>query len=190
MLIEKETYPDPSLNWPESYYGIDDPAARKAALLQVLGNSPSAEEERRLEIFQKRFRKDRDDLFMEAWLLIKMSEQDKISFLNRKSKEKHLRSCMSQLMLTNEPDELLRKEWYDFAGKWIQTCLTSQYRKAAFGILTVNDTVLAGRIANEINTVTRDIPARFSLQSEFTVFRNIMIDVYRHTVEDSGYYFE
>ena len=188
MLIEKETEKDLPADWPQRYYAIPDPAERKEALEKRLKENPSSEDERRREIFQKRFRKS-DDLFMEAWLLIRMSEQDKISRFNRNRKERAFRSCMTQLQITEDPDDILMQEWTDFARKWISTCLSRQYRTAAFGILTVKDTILAGKIAHEINSVTRDIPSRFSLQEVFLPFRKIMIDVYKETIEDSDEYF-
>lgn len=184
MLIEK----NPAVI-PENYYEIQDPAQRRKYLTDKLSENADSADEKRLDLLNRRFRRDRDDLFMEAWLLIFMSQQDHLSRFNRKRKEKEFRAYANQLMITEHPDEFLLDEWRDFANKWIQTCLTKQYRSAAFGVITVSDNVLAGKIANEINAVTRDIPARFSCEKAFLPFRRVMTETYRKTIEDSDFRF-
>ena len=90
-----------------------------------------------------------------------------------------------QLMVFDSPDPVLCLEWKAFAEKWIRTCLSRQYRSAGFGVISMRDEAVAGKIAREINTVTRDIPRRFSKEDSFLPLRKILIEVYKHEIADS-----
>ena len=184
MLIEKKKTALPAGQWPDNYYQEDDPQVRKELLDGVLRNSPSEDDLRRNEILKRRYRKN-DDLFMEAWLMINMCEQDHIGILNRKRKEREFLKYAEQLMVSGSPDPVLCLEWKAFAEKWIRTCLSRQYRSAGFGVISMRDEAVAGKIAREINTVTRDIPRRFSKEDSFLPLRKILIEVYKHEIADS-----
>lgn len=176
-------------DWPKHYYGQDDPNKRSAYLKKYLSLHPESEDDRRREeLLQKRFDlsgKEPVDLFIRAWMMIRIMENDKVSFLNRKSLEKRLREQKDQLCIRNRPDDILIREWRDFARKYIIICCDSgSYRKAAFGLLNINEEKTALKIAREIDLVTRIIPLRLNLEEDFAVFRDTVIDVYCSLLKD------
>jgi hypothetical protein len=192
MLIEQKTDLTGSLPWPERYYKTENIAERESMLDEVLKSDPSEDDLRRKELLKKRYRqnRNRDDLFMEAWLMITVAAKDSVGLLSRGRKERELKRLAEQLMITSDPDPVLREEWKDFAGKWISSCLGKQYRSAAFGLFTMKDRQVAQKIANEINAVSRDYPAVFSLEDSFREFRKTLIEVFRETIDVSDEYWK
>ena len=197
MLAKNETpKADIYENWPASYYEEDSLIQRKAYLDQYLLEHPESESDlRRKSILDRRLSvrgKQETDQFIRAWMMIRICENDRISFLNRKSKEKELRENLSRLCVLDfdMSDELVR-EWRDFARKYLIICCESHsYRTAAFGLIPMNDEKTAIRIAREIDTVTRIIPSRFSLEEECAAFRDTVIDVYCSLLENGREYWQ
>ena len=196
MLTKNETVrPDVFENWPDSYYEEDSLVQRKAYLEQYLNDHPdSTSDLKRHALLEKRLArkgKQETDLFIRAWMMIRICEEDRISFLNRKSKEKELRENLRQLcVLDYEMSDELIREWRDFARKYLIICCESHsYRTAAFGLIPMSDEKTALRIAREIDTVTRIVPSRFGLENACAPFRDTVIDVYCSLLENgSGYW--
>lgn len=194
MLAKPENRAEIFSDWPESYYREESLSKRKEYLEEKLRADPdSAEDRRRLEILNRRLcvkGKDSSDLFIRSWMMIRICENDRISFLNRKSKEKELRENLKQLCILDEKaDDVLIREWKDFARTYLIICCNSHsYRTAAFGLIPMNDEKTALRIAGEIDLVTRIIPARFDLEEVCGTFRETVIDVYCLLLENGDAY--
>lgn len=195
MLAKKEEITgDIFEDWPASYYRQKDPLKRREYLEQRLAAFPgSAADQKRKELLYKRFSygsKEPADLFIRAWMMIRIGENDTITFLNRRSKEKELRENLKQLCILNEEvcEELIT-EWRDFALKYLIICCESHsYRTAGFGLIRMNDEKAAFKIAAEIDLVTRVIPSRFSLEEECSAFRDTVISVYCSLLENGEEY--
>jgi hypothetical protein len=197
MLAKTGIKPDDIFeNWPEAYYEEESLARRKEYLEAYLKDHPSSEsDQRRLNILGQRFSvkgKQEVDQFIRAWMMIKICENDRLSFLNRKSKEKELRENLRQLcILDSEKNDELIREWRDFARKYLIICCESRsYRTAAFGLIPMNDEKTAMRIAREVDLVTRIIPARFGLEEVCSAFRETVVDVYCSLLENGKEYWQ
>ena len=176
-------------DWPKHYYEQEDPQKRREYLKKYLSLHPeSADDIRREELLQKRFDfsgRETVDLFIRAWMMIRIMENDKVGFLNRKSLEKRLREQMEQLCIGNRPDDILVREWRDFARKYFIICCDSgSYRKAAFGLFSISEEKTALKLARETDLVTRIIPSRLNLEEEFVVFRDTVVDLYCSLLKD------
>lgn len=195
MLAKKEENTgDIFEDWPASYYRQKDPRKRREYLEQRLAAfGESAADLKRKQLLNKRFSfgsKEPADLFIRAWMMIRIGENDTITFFNRRSKEKELRENLKQLCILNEDiSEELLLEWRDFALKYLIICCESHsYRTAGFGLIRMNDEKAAFKIAAEIDLVTRVIPSRFHLEEECSAFRDTVIDVYCSLLENGEEY--
>ncbi len=182
--------------WPDSYYREDSLARRREYIEEQLKRHPDSEaDQRRKDLLNRRLSlkgKEEADLFIRAWMMIRIAENDRISFLNRKSKEKELRENLRQLCILDyeESDELIR-EWRDFARKYlIICCKSSSYKTVGFGLIHINDEKAAFKIAAEIDLVTRTIPSRFDLDQDCLAFRNTVVQVYCELLENGFEYWE
>lgn len=196
-LARKETaVKDIFADWPDSYYREESLAKRRDYIEEQLIRHPdSKEDQRRKELLDRRLLlkgKEEADLFIRAWMMIRIMENDRISFLNRKSKEKELRENLRQLCILDyeESDELIR-EWRDFARKYLIICCeSSSYKTVGFGLIHINSEKAAFKIAAEIDLVTRTVPSRFSLENECLPFRNTVIQIYCELLENGQEYWE
>lgn len=198
MALIKETavQTDYLENWPAHYYDITDINKREDCLSEILRISPdSADDARRLEILRKRYgriRTKRPDLFMNAWLMIKVSGNDRPTFLTRKTFAREVRSYLAALCLVDfEYSEVLREEWEDFA----RTCITSfanskTYRSAVFGLMQVSDKNTALRIAHDIIDVTKTIPSWYGYEKEAEPLYHIMKNAYLSLIENGDVYWD
>lgn len=186
MLQKREDTEKLKENWPEHYYEIDDVLLRKKLLEEHAGQEESR---RLLELWQFRFSEKNgkaSDHFMEAWLMLKIASQSKVSFLNRKGKEKEIRKYAEMLGLYNISDEM-KREWRDFARTLLISCAdTRAYRTALFGMIDLGDRVTAMRIAEEIDTVTGIYPDSLACRELFQPLREVMIQTYRDILNDGN----
>jgi hypothetical protein len=194
LASHHETPKDIFANWPDSYYEEESLAKRRQYLNQLLSLHPeSVSDQNRDALLNRRYGgKDETDLFIRAWMMIRIHENDRITFLNRKHIEKELRHNLTQLCVLDfeMSDELIR-EWRDFARKYLIICCeSSSYRSVGFGLIHLNDEKSALKIASEIDLVTRIIPSRFSLESECQRFRDTVIQVYCGLLENGTEYWE
>lgn len=153
----------------------------------------SMEDLEREKLLGSRFifsKKEVTDRFIRAWMMIRIAENDRISFLNRKSKEKELRQNLKELCVIDTPvtDPVIR-EWRDFARKYLIICCQSRsYRTVGFGLIPVNDERAALKLAREIDLVTEIIPARFGLEQECLPFRETVVRMYCGLLENGEEY--
>ena len=120
------------------------------------------------------------DRFMHAWMMLKVAEQETVTFFNRNKKEKELRGLLRELCILDcECTEEVRAAWKEFAEDWIRSCTSSStYRSTIFGMVNVKEDILLQRISNDIDLVTRRIPARFHLDEACRPFREVMEEAF------------
>ena len=181
--------------WPLHYYEIEDISERESALKMFLEQHPdSADDQKRLMLLHKRFGSNlpysgaanRGDRFMAAWMMIGISGNSSVHFLNRKHMEKELRQNLEALCILNyEKDAVLTQEWQDFARRFLYSCTSCKsYGSTLFGMFPLKDKTVSAKIASEIDHVTRIIPLTFDLAKECEAFRQVMIDNYITTMEN------
>ena len=173
-------------DWPSHYYELK-PEERLAALKEQLRSHPdSRADQRRLELFHKRFTDTFADRFLYAWMMLKTADNAPAGWLLRKQAERDIKKEIRALCAdSSEPDELLLEEWKDFSDTLIRTCLTSSsYRSAVFGMGSVGDRNVCMRLANEIETVTETVPGRVHAEGLLAPLRAILLDRFIKLVPD------
>ncbi|MCH4193331.1 MAG: hypothetical protein LKF52_13565 [Butyrivibrio sp.] len=197
MQMKDRTDDELMRDWPAHYYEIEDIASREKCLQKILAESPeSSADLRRLSLLRTRYGEqhetNRGDRFMGAWMMIKISGNTGISFLNRRRAEKELRKNLENLcILGSEPDEYLIREWQNFAECFLRSCTQCKtYGSTLFGMFPLKDRSVAAKIAGEIDLVTKVLPSAFGLENECAVFRNIMIEAYKNNLENGQEYWD
>ena len=174
-------------DWPKQYYELS-PDKRLAALNEQINRSPdSADDLRRSELFQKRYDASFKDLFLQAWMMLKAADAQPSGFLMKRKFEQDVRKEFERLCIhtDSEPDPVLKEEWVNFADSLIRMYLSSpSYRAAVFGMGAVNERNTALRLATEIETVTKTVPERASLQAAMQPFRAIVLERFCMLVPD------
>ncbi len=177
--------------WPQHFYDTDDALTRKAALQERLRVSENAEDLERQRILDQRYDDKGNDLFMQAWLMLKIESDTKPNLLTRKGKEKVLRRYISALMLEEESSPLLTAERAHFARTLIRIfCTSRSYSTTAFGLMTMKDEWTANRIASEIDAVTRLYPSLFHAEDIFLPLREELIKAYTTMIEHGSEYWK
>ena len=190
MLTANNISKDYMEEWPLHYYEIEDISEREHALTAFLAQHPdSLDDQKRLVLLHKRFgdhTANRGDRFMAAWMMIQISGNSSVHFLNRRHMEKELRKNLQALCILDfEKDDILVQEWYDFARRFLYSCTSCKsYGSTLFGMFPLKDKTVAAKIASEIDHVTRIIPLTFGLAKECEPFRQIVVDTYIKTIEN------
>ncbi|MBP7348552.1 MAG: hypothetical protein KA965_07705 [Butyrivibrio sp.] len=190
MLTANNISKDYMEEWPLHYYEIEDISEREHALTAFLAQHPdSLDDQKRLVLLHKRFgdhTANRGDRFMAAWMMIQISGNSSVHFLNRKRMEKELRKNLQALCILDfEKDDILVQEWYDFARRFLYSCTSCKsYGSTLCGMFPLKDKTVAAKIASEIDHVTRIIPLTFGLAKECEPFRQIVVDTYIKTIEN------
>ena len=187
-MEQNSQHPDEYLaDWPAHYYELS-PDKRLAALKELLRHDPdSADDLRRSELFQKRYDAAFKDLFLQAWMMLKAADAQPSGFLMKRKFEQDVRKEFERLCIhtDSEPDPVLKEEWVNFADSLIRMYLSSpSYRAAVFGMGAVNERNTALRLATEIETVTKTVPERASLQAAMQPFRAIVLERFCMLVPD------
>ena len=192
MLVKEKVQTDLTEDWPLHYFEIENIGERKKILQEHIAQSGDSSDLRRAEILERRFAgKRQDDMFFHAWMMILVSQNEKPNFLNRKRKEKEFAEWMRELCITDcERDEVLEKEWEDFAARYLTICATSGSYRAILGIIPMKDVHLARKIRDEILLVTKKIPALYGREEEFEDLYRIMRTVYMRLIENGPDYWE
>ncbi len=194
MTLKREVPTDYFEDWPKHYYEIKDISLREKALKTMIEKNGNLDDQIRLEILQKRFQKENHyaDLFMLGWLNCKTLTTEKIHFLNRNRIQKELQKNLSYLCILNqERNSFLHEEWKTFSKEWILSCIGSHsYKQIAVGIGHVSDKNVAMRIANDIECITKKLPAQFQLEESCKEFREIMIQTYQEMLENGEEYWK
>ena len=171
MKKTKKTFqPEFLEDWPAKYYEFDDAYLREQCLKEYLKANPDSPEDlRRLEIFEHRYGKGprHQDGYYYAWSMLKALSQSS-TFLNRSRREKDLRQHMIELaVLSAKCDDLQMQEWKNFADGFIRYSLQGHsYGSSLLGLGHVSAHDKAQRSANDIQTVTVDMPHEICLEKE------------------------
>ena len=167
-------------NWPEMFYRIA-PRERAAALAEQLRRYPdSVDDQRREVILKKRYNRDFDDVFMLAWMMLKVADAQNTNLFTRTRYRYDVETELRRLCILDETeDEILRAEWRQFGDFLIHTYVKSpSFRSAIFGMGSVSDRNTALRLAGEIETVTKTVPGRIGHIETVRPFREIILERY------------
>ena len=139
---------------------------------------------------------------LNAWLMIQVTGQTSIGFFNRKKLTKEIGEHLDTLLNfegvreaekkaeeaagTDEAEALrakisaLRmKEMREFAEFYIDLCLNSKaYSTTFFGTMPMSEGGTASRLAKDIDDVTRNIPARFNLEAQSSLLREVFLSAF------------
>ena len=181
----KEEYLD---NWPKNYYLLS-PRERLCALQEQLKRQPdSADDLRRKELFELRYDSSFNDRFMNAWMMLKAADASAPSFLLKRKYRKDVLAELAGLGISEEePDRILKEEWTAFADFLIKTYLASpSFRSAVFGMGSVGDRNACLRLADEIRTVTKTVPARADAEAMVQAFRTILKERFIALIPDGA----
>ncbi len=184
MKLNPEFREEYLIDWPSRYYELD-PEIRLCALCEQLRRNPdSRSDQRRLELFQLRYDDRFNDRFLNAWMMLKVCDNVPAGFLLKRKQNADIRNELSRLCIGKEsPDEPLKAEWKNFADMLIRMYANSpSYRSAVFGMGSVSDRNTAYRLAHEIETVTKTVPARVSLEEAAQPFRSALLERYKDLI--------
>lgn len=108
------------------------------------------------------------------------------TFLNRSRREKDLRQHMIELaVLSSKCDDLQMQEWKNFADGFIRDSLQGHsYGSSLLGLGHVSAHDKAQRIANDIQTVTVDMPHEICLEKEAAPLCRLLEDALIRMAED------
>lgn len=204
MLLKKDFTPDSNYlaNWPAHYYEIEDINLRQDHLRYAIEQQlDPVYDSLRLALLLKRFGNDRNekrpDLFLRAFMMIKAQSASGTSFLNKRRQKKELLTYLDTLGILNYPTEppaakqVLMEEWQNFSHVFLANCAGSKsYCSTLFGMIPIKDSIVAEKIAIEIDLVTRTYPARFDLAEQMLPLRNVMADTYCKNIENGSVYWE
>ena len=174
--------------WPFHFYETADPDLREKLIAEQIERYHLEEDTKRSEVFHSRYdfsQNEPADLFMQAWLMLKIESDTKPSFLNRASKKRILEKYAGQLHLFEANDPYLQMEWKNFAMSYIRICCENKsYGTVAFGLYTMKDEWTANKLAAEIDAVTGIYPAYFDSAKLFAPLRKAMIEAYTTMIEN------
>ncbi len=115
---------------------------------------------------------------MKAWMMIQVTGQTSVNFLNIKKLKKEMQEYISAFSSGDELSE--------FADYFIDSCLSNRgYRTAIFGAIPMSDAGAATRIAQDIEEVTYSIPHRFGLEKEAEPVRNAFFNAFVSKYENA-----
>lgn len=191
MLLKQDGCKETGMldDWPKHFYEVEDAALRRKALFAHMKTDPGSKgDDERMKVLDLRYDENGNDLFMRAWMLLKMKENEGRSFFFRKRQTDEVRACLHRLgILDAEHTEQLHREWQAFSGQMIRRYAASPaYRAAAFGMARVSEENTARRIAHEIIQVTDIIPKRYGFAAEMEEFRAVFRNAYFSMIESGA----
>lgn len=201
MRLKKKpaSIPDYLQNWPARYHEIESAIQKRECLAKAMEQNLDPEHDiYRLKLLEKRFfgknKKGTSDSFMLAWMMIKADCENTPLFRQKKQQEfvKYLKElCVIEYEPENEAEQqILLEEWTDFAKCYLSSCAGSKtYCSAFFGIVPMRDEAIARKIAEEIDLITKEYPARLGFPDALLPLRKIFISAYCQMVEDGETYF-
>lgn len=204
MIFKKDniTKPDYLQDWPTNYYEIETAAEKRAVLETALANHLNPPYDTyRMKLLEKRyFSHDKNgnvDAFMYAWTMIKASSSSGVSFFTKKKQLRELLSYMQDLCLIHyEPEcpeekQVLTEEWASFAAQIISSNAGNRtYCSTLWGLIPMKDTLVAQKIADDIELVTQKYPSQFGYEEAFAPFHRILKDTFCQMIENGSSYFE
>ncbi len=114
---------------------------------------------------------------MKAWIMIQVTGQTSVNFLNKKKLAKELEENLEAF--GTDPKEL-----WEFAEYFIDSCLSSRsYTTTFFGTIPMSSEGGAKRLAQDIEDVTKNIPGKFGLEEKGALLRQALFSAYRNKLE-------
>ncbi len=113
-----------------------------------------------------------------AWLMIQVTGQTSINFLNRKKLSKEMAQNLHVFGLSEngcENEDKLRA----FSEYFISSCMDSRaYKTTLFGTVPMSEAGAASRLAEDINEVTRIIPKKLGLENVSAPLRDALYSAF------------
>lgn len=195
LKTENKPQTDWLADWPAHYHEIPTPQEREQVLQTRLEKADDPADRRRLELLYQRYGHDDKhiDMFMHGWLMLTVMSHDRITAFNRRRYEKEFRRNLTELAIQEDtvPDDLLKEEWHDFARLMINICASDKnYRSTLFGLFKNSDETTALHIAQDIDLVTRIIPAQFDLEEACRPFREVLVHTYITEIDQGQTYWD
>ncbi|WP_036607829.1 DUF6553 family protein [Oribacterium sp. P6A1] len=208
LRTDNKEHTDYEENWPLHYYEITDIDERERILKKIISdlrketdsgsqslNEVLSQNERRLEILLKRYPEKkvngvRVDNFIAAWMNLLITGRLGINFLNKGRIRKEVTQYLKDLCVLDFPtDEILIKEWEDFAKFWIKSCVEDKtYDSTIFGLIRLNDKNLASKIAGDILDISYFIPSKFGYENDCKAFRSVLKKTYTGMIDNGVKY--
>lgn len=201
MHLKKKSasIPDYLQDWPTHYYEIESAIQKREYLVKAMEQNLDPEHDAyRRKLLEKRFfsknKKGTSDSFMLAWIMIKTDCEN--TPLSPKKKKQEFTKYLKELCLIDyEPEneaeqQVLLEEWTDFARRYLSSCTGSRtYCSTFFGIVPIRDEAVARKIAEEINLITKEYPAKLGFPNALLPLREIFISAYCQMIEGGETYF-
>ena len=165
--LQKQKETDSRGSWPEDYYKKMDPAKRRGLLDEALAAHPGdirLTQIRRL--FELRYTQDKKggyaDLFLRAWLDLKMTAGNLQSkFAEKKNRKNALKAlhclCLDQTDVFSE--EILSREMFHLAVRYMLACAED----ASYGA------VFLGFGTMDLDQIGKILPGALGLEKEFGI---------------------
>lgn len=164
-MEEKEYFED----WPKKYYALNEGWKKQKVLTKHIEEFHLKEDEDRLEAFKKRYRISKDgyiDVWMQAFLSLRNLRDTKVSFFNKNSMLKDIDIALTNLSLYEEETPALKEEREHFLQDYIDASTKSFSRAAILGMGKRTDDKVQQVVQENINTILKDVPGRFSLDDK------------------------
>lgn len=173
-----------NLEFPDTLYAEYDPTVRYS----ILNEHPDTDREHILNVRYSISKNSQYvDNFMKAFMLMKISADNGVTFFNKKKLIKEWRDYASLLMIdtysksNDQLKALIESEWYAFISQYILSCLNDKvYGSTLFGIMQMKDEALINKLVNELALLTRGFPDKLGLKDTFSVFANCVQTVLDH----------
>lgn len=168
-------------DWPHEYYLLS-PAEKECALQEQLRRFPdSRDDRRRSSLFHKRYSRSYDDLFMMAWMMLKVADGQEMQYFNFTRYRYEVETELKRLLILGETaDDILKAEWRSFADDLIGTHFRNPSGSVylpGFDYSSGRNTAL--RLAAEIEAVTKNVPEKARYRNEVLPFRAILLERFR-----------
>ena len=150
----------------QKYYSLKEYAERKTILDEI-------DDLRIKEVFHKRYKKDLDQ-FMYAWVMIVGLKNETDKFFFKNARKKDFAEYMNMLGMHETIDEAWIKEWKHFLMCYFQISTNSkEYASKFFGIGSLKEDQVYNKLKNEIELVTKTIPAFYGYEEECRMLNEV-----------------
>lgn len=175
------------LNWPDCYYREREPQVRKALLDEADAEGLTKEENRiRRKLYERRYpsKGPTKDSFLKAWLDVRfLKERD--SGLFKGPNPKKLMKVLDEIGFDELGEDrvyrgILYQEVYHLGLLYASLCQEDKgYSSIIFGIGTLSEDKLAGKIGAEFRDIAIEIPKKFNLEdSKYSLWTDALTDAY------------
>ncbi len=180
-----------SLSWPDSFYLETDAKKREELLKARLEQDDSEENRIRYQLLEKRYMKagrgiDGTDYYMKILMTMEQTADLKDSFLGKRSFRRGLeeirdRFCLDLLQEKPEYTSLWKDEFLNLWCRYIEACKNDKnYTGIVMGLGQMSDDRLIGKMSNDIDRKTLDLPEKLGLSQDLATFREAAQEAFQY----------